>query len=61
MSPLDAPLGFICKAENADMAEDFCMQNQPQADIVWGYRGNNQTDALEDYCNASEFEIRYDD
>jgi hypothetical protein len=51
MSPLDAPFGFICDAENTDHAEEQCTNAYPNCDVVWVVLGDNYTDALSVYWN----------
>jgi hypothetical protein len=45
---LDAPFGFECQAEDADHAEEQCLNAYPNCDVVWVYEGKYQ-DALNDY------------
>lgn len=49
MSPLDAPFGFQCWAEDGDHAEDQCIDAYPDCDVVWLVETDNYQYALEDY------------
>jgi hypothetical protein len=51
MSPLDAPFGFICDAENTDHAEEQCTNAYPDCDVVWVVQGDDYADALNVYWN----------
>jgi len=55
MTPLDAPFGFQCWADDADHAEEQCFNAYPDADIVWvwqGAEGVGMQSALDDYYAA---------
>jgi hypothetical protein len=57
MSPLDAPFGFQCFAENADHAEEQCENAYPNSDIVWlweGKEGVGMQPALDDYYQGEK-------
>lgn len=55
MAPSDPPFGFACWADDADHAEEQCMNCYPDSDVVWVYRGVgvdtrfDYQDALNDY------------
>lgn len=49
MSPLDAPFGFNCWAEDMDHAEEQLTCAEPDANIVWVFYGDNYQVALDDY------------
>jgi hypothetical protein len=54
MSPLDAPFGFQCYADDTNHAEEQCINAYPDADIVWvwlGEEGIGMGAALNDYWN----------
>jgi len=55
MTPLDAPFGFACSADDADHAEEQCVNAYPDADAVWVGEGEHMKDALDDYWNVSDF------
>ena len=46
MSPIDAPFGFICDAENTDHAEEQCINAYPDCDVMWIAKGNSYNAAL---------------
>jgi hypothetical protein len=46
---LSEPLGFHCKADDADHAEEQCQDANPDIDIVWVWEGDSLIDALHDY------------
>ena len=48
-SPLDAPFGFKCQADNGDHAEEQCVDVYPDCDVVWIVETNNMQTALYDY------------
>jgi hypothetical protein len=52
MSPLDAPFGFVCDAEDADHAEEQCTNAYPDCDVVWVVTGESYQDALGVYWNT---------
>jgi hypothetical protein len=55
MSPLDEPFGFQCYAEDADHAEEQCLNAYPEVDIVWVWKGKEgvgMSAALADYYAA---------
>jgi hypothetical protein len=54
LSLLDAPFGFRCQAENADHAEDQCLDAEPDADIVWVVQTDDYQAALDDYYETCE-------
>ncbi len=49
MSPLDAPFGYFCLAEDADRSEEQCINVEPGADIVWVVEADDYQSALDDY------------
>jgi hypothetical protein len=51
MSPLDAPFGFVCDAEDADHAEEQCINAYPDCGVVWVANGESYKDALSVYWN----------
>lgn len=55
MTPLDAPFGFSCSADDSDHAEEQCVNAYPDANIVWVWEGNSMKDALDDYWTVSDF------
>jgi hypothetical protein len=58
MSPLDAPYGFQCWAEDTEHAEEQCMNAYPDGEVVWvALGGENEGDydyALSDYWDILE-------
>jgi hypothetical protein len=56
MTVLDAPFGFACWADDADHAEEQCLNAYPDADIVWVWEGDSMQDALDDYWTVSDFQ-----
>ena len=50
----DAPFGFECQADDADHAEEQCLNAYPDADMVWVYEGDDYQDALDDYYWTEE-------
>lgn len=53
-SPLDAPFGFQCWADDTDHAEEQCTNAEPDANIVWVWQGPQRIGmkaALADYWN----------
>ena len=54
MTPLDSPFSFACMAENVDHAEEQLVNANPDADIVWVYKGDALQDALDDYYSFNE-------
>ena len=56
MSPLDSPFGFQCWAEDAEHAEEQCLNAEPDAGIVWVWQGPEGVGiqpALDDYYESS--------
>ena len=53
MSDLDAPFGFSCSAKDTDDAEQKCLNNYPDADIVWVVSTDMYQEALLDYYGTS--------
>jgi hypothetical protein len=54
MSPLDAPFGFQCHAEDSDHAEEQCLNAYGDCDVVWVHQsseGTGMTEALDEYWN----------
>lgn len=58
MSVVDAPLGFICQADDTEHAEEQCLNAYPDCDVVWVWEGDSLQDAWADYWNVSDFEMR---
>lgn len=54
MRPADPPLGYPCWAEDADHAEEQCLEAYPDADIVWVSNGKTMRDALADYWGLEQ-------
>jgi hypothetical protein len=54
MTALDAPFGFACWADDADHAEEQCLNAYPDADIVWVWEGSDMIDALDDYWTVCD-------
>ena len=52
MSPIDAPFGFICDAENTDHAEEQCLNAYPDCDVMWVANGNSYNAALDIFWSA---------
>lgn len=48
LTELESPFGFDCMAQNSDQAEEQCLNNQPDADIVWVTEGDYEA-ALDEY------------
>ena len=54
MCPADSPFGFQCWADNADHAEEQCLNAYPDCAVVWVWRGPTNVGmqpALDDYYN----------
>lgn len=51
---MDPPLAFVCRAENADHAEEQAQNAYPSADIAWVYEGSDPALAREDYFTAGD-------
>ncbi len=49
MSPLDAPFGFVCHADDGDHAEEQCLNAYPGCAPVWCAKGDDYGAALEEY------------
>jgi len=47
------PLVFICQAEDADHAEEQCLDAYPDADVVWIEPGTNVGEAFVSYWEES--------
>lgn len=47
--PLDAPMGFRCEADDADHAEEQCVNAYPGCDVVWVVQTSSLDFALDDY------------
>lgn len=43
------PQAFLCQAEDADHAEEQCMDAYPDADVVWVYEGESPQSAYLEY------------
>jgi hypothetical protein len=55
MTPLDAPFGFQCYAEDSDHAEEQCLNAYGDCDVVWVHQSNpdvGMSEALTDYWNS---------
>jgi hypothetical protein len=52
MSPLDAPFGFSCWAEDNDHAEEQCINAYPDCDVVRIDEGFDYQTSLEYYWVA---------
>lgn len=53
MSDLDAPFGFSCVAKDTNDAEQQCLNNNPDADIVWVVDASSYQGAIHDYYGTS--------
>lgn len=53
MSPLDAPFGFACWADNGGHAEEQCLNAYPDCDVVWVHQGGSYQDALDNYWDLT--------
>ena len=52
-APCDAPLGFVCYAEDSDHAKEQCLDAEPDVDIVvWVVETESYPAALDDYVDA---------
>lgn len=54
MSPLDAPFGFVCQADDPDHAEEQAINAYPDCDVVWVSNGDSYQAALDDFYALSE-------
>lgn len=54
MSPFDEPFGFTCEAENADHAEEQCLNAYPDCGVVWVAVGDDLIEALNEYYEVTE-------
>ena len=52
MSPLDSPFGMKVSADNAGHAEEQCVNNYPDADVVWVFEGDNYLEAVDDFYSG---------
>ncbi len=52
--PLDVPLGFQCWADDADHAEEQCVNAYPDCDVLWVFEGTYQG-ALNDYYHCCDW------
>ncbi len=55
MTPLDAPFGFQCYAEDSDHAEEQCLNAYGDCDVVWVHEsteGTGMNQALDEYWNS---------
>lgn len=50
--PADAPLVFMCEAENSEHAEEQCINAYPGCDVVWLVETDNVAAALADYYRS---------
>lgn len=48
----DGPSPFKCDAENADHAEEQCLNAYPDANVLWVFDGDDLDDALTDFYNV---------
>lgn len=46
---LDVPLAFLCKADDADHAEEQCMDANPNCEILWVVDTDDPFRAYDDY------------
>lgn len=44
MAPADPPFGFQCYADDADHAEEQCMNDCPDCDVVWVWCNEGDVD-----------------
>jgi hypothetical protein len=51
----DPPFGFKCQAEDADHAEEQCIDAYPDGEVVWIWEGDSLHDALADYWTVADF------
>jgi hypothetical protein len=51
MSPLDAPFGFKCSADDSDHAEEQCLNAYPDCNVSWIVETDDYELALTDYWN----------
>jgi hypothetical protein len=49
--PADAPLAFVCDADDADHAEEQCENAYPDSQVVWVVEGTQVQVAYDDYYN----------
>lgn len=59
MCPADPPFGFQCWAEDADHAEEQCLNADPESGVVWvweGPHGVGMEAALSDYYEIEELQ-----
>jgi len=54
MSPFDPPFGFGCEADDADHAEEQCLNAYPDSGVVWVIEGDDYIDALAQYYKENE-------
>lgn len=54
MCPADPPFGFQCWAEDADHAEEQCLNAYPDCSVVWVWQGETMADALDDYYHLQD-------
>jgi hypothetical protein len=52
LDPLEHPFAFECDAEDADHAEEQCLNAWPDCDVVWVSETYDVEDALFEYWNA---------
>ena len=55
LAPTDPPFGFKCQAEDADHAEEQCIDAYPDGEVVWIWEGDSLHDALADYWTVADF------
>ncbi len=46
---LEPPLGFRCSAEDAEHAEEQCMNAYPEVTVVWVKQTNNYSKAFDEW------------
>lgn len=49
MDPVSEPFGFECYADDADHAEEQCLNAYPDCEVVWVSKGLGYKAALDDY------------
>jgi len=51
--PLDIPLGYSFMAEDSDHAVEQFVDAEPNAIVIWTYKGNDYMEALDDWMICS--------
>lgn len=54
-NPLDAPLPFVCKAEDTVHVEEQMMSYDESAEIVWVYQGSSVDLAFDEYYSVENY------